>query len=65
MTTGTDVLDVQGSIDRFAEDGVFTGIGGVSGPESYQGEHLEDVVAIELSIRLRRTITPTSPEGNP
>jgi hypothetical protein len=24
-----DVLDVQGSIDLFAEDGVFNGIGGV------------------------------------
>jgi hypothetical protein len=57
MTTGTealvrrayhfaegDVLDVQGFIDLFAEDGVFTGIGGASGPESYRGEHLGDVV---------------------
>jgi len=26
-----DVLDVQGFIDLFAEDGVFNGIGGVSG----------------------------------
>ena len=26
-----------GFIDLFAEDGVFTGIGGVSGPESYRG----------------------------
>jgi hypothetical protein len=39
-----DVLDVQGFIDLFAEDGVFTGIGGVSGPESYRGEQLGDVV---------------------
>ncbi len=57
MTTGTealvrrayhfaegDVLDVRGFIDLFAEGGVFTGIGGVSGPESYRGEHLRDVV---------------------
>src|SRR3954465_10791788 len=39
-----DVLDVQGFIDLFAEDGVFNGIGGVSGQESYRGEHLGDVV---------------------
>ena len=39
-----DVLDVQGFVDLFAEDGVFNGIGGVSGPESYRGEHLGDVV---------------------
>ena len=57
MTTGTealvrrayhlaegDVLDVRGFIDLFAEDGVFTGIGGPSGPESYRGERLGDVV---------------------
>src|SRR6266511_1184203 len=70
-----DVLDVQGFIDLFAEDGVFNGIGDVSGQESYRGEQLgdvvismgkmvpdvhrglhrvnvlEDVVAIEVSIR--------------
>jgi ketosteroid isomerase-like protein len=40
----SDVLDVQGFIDLFAEDGVFTGFGGVSGPESYRGERLGDVV---------------------
>jgi ketosteroid isomerase-like protein len=40
-----DVLDVQGFVDLFAEDGVFTGIGGVTGEESYRGEHLGDVVA--------------------
>jgi ketosteroid isomerase-like protein len=39
-----DVLDVQGFIDLFAEDGVFNGIGGASGPESYRGQHLGDVV---------------------
>ena len=32
-----DVLDAQGFIDLFAEDGVFNGIGGVSGQESYRG----------------------------
>ena len=57
MTTGTealvrrayhfaegDVLDAQGFIGLFAEDGVFNGIGGVSGQESYRGEQLGDVV---------------------
>jgi SnoaL-like domain len=57
MTTGTealvrrayhlaegDVLDARGFIDLFAEDGVFTGIGGVSARESYRGKHLGDVV---------------------
>jgi hypothetical protein len=39
-----DVLDVQGFIDLFAEDGVLDGIGGVSGQESYRGEQLGDVV---------------------
>src|SRR5947209_20304553 len=40
-----DVLNIQGFIDLFTEDGVFNGIGGVSGQESYRGEHLGDVVA--------------------
>jgi hypothetical protein len=31
-----DVLDVQGFIDLFTEDGVFNGIGGVPGQESYR-----------------------------
>ena len=57
MTTGTealvrrayhlaegDVLDARGFIDLFAEDGVFNGIGGVSGQESYRGEQLGDAV---------------------
>jgi ketosteroid isomerase-like protein len=39
-----DVLDVQGFIDLFTEDGVFNGIGGVSGQESYRGKQLGDVV---------------------
>jgi ketosteroid isomerase-like protein len=39
-----DVLDIQGFIGLFAEDGVFNGIGGVSGPESYRGEQLGDVL---------------------
>jgi hypothetical protein len=38
------VPDVRGFPGLFAEDGVFTGIGGPSGPESYRGEHLGDVV---------------------
>ncbi|MGW7368346.1 ester cyclase [Streptomyces sp. NPDC054841] len=36
------VLDVQGSVDLFAEDGVFNNV--VAG-ESYRGEHLGDLVA--------------------
>ena len=57
MTTGTealvrhayhlaegDVLDAQGFIGLFAEDGVFNGIGGVSGQESLRGEEVGDVV---------------------
>jgi ketosteroid isomerase-like protein len=39
-----DVLDAQGFIDLFTEDGVLNAIGGVSGPESYRGEHLGDVL---------------------
>ena len=35
------VMDVQGFIDLFAEDGVFTN---VVGGESYRGEHLGDLV---------------------
>jgi ketosteroid isomerase-like protein len=59
MTTGTealvrrayhfadgDVLDARGFIDLFAENGVFTGIGSPSGPESCRGEHLGDVVVL-------------------
>ena len=57
MTTGTealvrrayhmaegDVLDVQGFIDLFAEDGVFNGVGGMTAQDSYRGEQLGDVV---------------------
>ena len=32
-----DVLDVQGFIDLFAEDDVFNGIGGLSGPGELPG----------------------------
>jgi ketosteroid isomerase-like protein len=39
-----DVLDAQGFKELFAEDGVFTGIGGVAGEDSYRGEQLGDVV---------------------
>ena len=38
-----DVLDAQGFIDLSDEDGVFNGIGGVSGRDSDRGEHLGDV----------------------
>lgn len=39
-----DVLDVQGFIELFAEDGVFNGIGGVSGQESYRGAQMGDLI---------------------
>ncbi|HEY3607177.1 MAG TPA: nuclear transport factor 2 family protein [Pseudonocardiaceae bacterium] len=39
-----DVLDVQGFIDLFAQDGVFNGIGGVSGQESYRGARMGDLI---------------------
>lgn len=45
-----DVLDVQGFIDLFAEDGVFNGIGAVFSADqegyqiSYRGEHLGDLL---------------------
>jgi ketosteroid isomerase-like protein len=39
-----DVLDAKGFIDLFAEDGVFTGVGGTAGEESYRGGQLGDVV---------------------
>jgi predicted ester cyclase len=39
-----DVLDVQGFLDLFAEDGVINGIGGVSGQESYRGEQMGDLI---------------------
>jgi SnoaL-like domain len=39
-----DVLHVQGFIDLSAEDGVFNGIGGVTGQDSYRGEQLGDVL---------------------
>jgi ketosteroid isomerase-like protein len=38
------VLDAPGFRELFAEDGVFTGIGGVAGEDSYRGEQLGDVV---------------------
>ncbi len=40
------VLHARGFTGLFAEDGVFTGIGSRSGPESYRGEHLGDVVVL-------------------
>ena len=39
-----DVPDARGFTGRFAEDGVFNGIGGVPGQESYRGEQPGDVV---------------------
>jgi hypothetical protein len=39
-----DVLDGQGFIDLFAEDGVLNGIGGVSGRDSLRGQQLGDLV---------------------
>ena len=39
-----DVLDAQGFIDLFAEDGVVNGIDGVSGQESFRGEQLGEMV---------------------
>jgi ketosteroid isomerase-like protein len=39
-----DVLDAQGFIDLFAEDGVVNGIDGVSGPVSFRGEQLGEMV---------------------
>jgi len=50
-----DVLDIQGFIDLFAADGVFTGIGGVSGPESYRGEQLGDVLTFAQSWLLQHS----------
>jgi ketosteroid isomerase-like protein len=39
-----EVLDAKGFRELFTEDGVFNGIGGVTGQDSYRGEHLGDVV---------------------
>jgi hypothetical protein len=39
-----DVLDAQGFIDLFAQDGVVNGIDGVSGQESFRGEQLGEMV---------------------
>jgi ketosteroid isomerase-like protein len=39
-----DVLDAQGFIDLFAEDGVVNGIDGVFGQESFRGEQLGEMV---------------------
>ncbi|MDQ1459505.1 MAG: hypothetical protein QOI08_989 [Actinomycetota bacterium] len=39
-----DVLDAQGFVDLFAEDGIFRGIGGVEGEESARGEALGDLI---------------------
>jgi hypothetical protein len=52
-----DVLDVQGFIDLFAEDGVFNGIGGATAEETYRGERLGDVVVF------MRKFLPDQPTG--
>jgi hypothetical protein len=39
-----DVLDAQGFIDLFAEDGVLNGIGGVSGRDTLRGQQLGGLV---------------------
>jgi ketosteroid isomerase-like protein len=39
-----DVLDAQGFVDLFAEDGVFNGIGGVTSPETRRGQQLGDLI---------------------
>ena len=39
-----DVLDAQGFIDLFAEDGVLNGIGGVSGRDTLRGQQLGDLI---------------------
>ena len=50
-----DVLDAQGFIDLFAEDGVFNGIGGVEGQTSYRGEHLGDVNRLDGLVPSRHS----------
>jgi ketosteroid isomerase-like protein len=39
-----DVLDAQGFIDLFAEDGVLNGIGGVTGQDSFRGKQLGEMI---------------------
>jgi len=39
-----DVLDAQGFMDLFAQDGVLNGIGGVEGQTSLRGEQLGDLI---------------------
>ena len=39
-----DVLDAQGFMDLFAEDGVLNGIGGVEGQTSLRGRQLGDLI---------------------
>ncbi len=39
-----DVLDAQGFMDLFAEDGVLNGIGGVEGQTSLRGQQLGDLI---------------------
>ena len=39
-----DVLDAQGFVELFAEDGVFNGIGGETGQQSFRGEQLSGLI---------------------
>src|SRR5689334_4553682 len=39
-----DVLDAQGFMDLFAEDGVLNGIGGVEGQTTLRGQQLGDLI---------------------
>jgi ketosteroid isomerase-like protein len=58
-----DVLDVQGFIDLFAEDGVFNNV--VAG-ETYRGEHLGDLVVFmgNLAPDLHRELHRVHVMGN-
>jgi ketosteroid isomerase-like protein len=58
-----DVMDVQGFVDLFAEDGVFNN---VVGAESYRGEHLGDLVVFmgQLAPDLHRELHRVHVMGN-
>ena len=56
-TAEGNVLDIPGWIGSFTEDGVFNN---VTGEESYQGEHLKDVV-----IAFGRNVSRYSPRTSP
>ena len=58
-----DVLDVQGFVDLFAEDGVFNN---VVAQESYRGEHLGDLVVFmgKLAPDVHRELHRVNVIGN-